>query len=253
MNKTYIYDDNFYSLLSLIWYLINLNIIPNKIEARKDYVPNLLDEPEYIELGNITEKVNNLKRKLTPQIITTIYYTYLSGSKEKEMVIYDFIKQALIYQNKVFYYRNINSVLKVEKLAKMVSREAHRMKGFLRFKEMNNNFYYAEINPTNNVIFIVAKHFKRRMVNDLWIIKDVNRNIYALYDLNKISFLTEEDIIKLNLNLSTNENTIQDLWKTFFNTIAIKERKNLKLQQNFMPKKYWNNILEMENYNEKGI
>ena len=31
----------------------------------------------------------------------------------------------------------------------------------------------------------------------------------------------------------------QHLWQVFFKEIAIKERKNLKLQQNFMPKRFW--------------
>ena len=39
---------------------------------------------------------------------------------------------------------------------------------------------------------------------------------------------------------------MEELWKSFFKTIAIKERVNKKCQQNFMPKKYWKNILEME-------
>ena len=33
----------------------------------------------------------------------------------------------------------------------------------------------------------------------------------------------------------------------FHKTIGIKERENRRCQQNFMPKKYWKNMLEMEN------
>ena len=44
----------------------------------------------------------------------------------------------------------------------------------------------------------------------------------------------------------------EKLWKEFFNTIGIKERKNLKCQKNFMPKKYWKNIIEMEKENERS-
>ena len=44
----------------------------------------------------------------------------------------------------------------------------------------------------------------------------------------------------------TEEEFIEDLWKTFFKTVAIKERENLKCQRNFMPKRYWENMIEME-------
>ena len=63
---------------------------------------------------------------------------------------------------------------------------------------------------------------------------------------NKIFYLSSDDVLKLNLEIDDNEKNTQDLWITFFNTIGIKERKNSKCQMNFMPKKYWSNIIEME-------
>ncbi len=35
-----------------------------------------------------------------------------------------------------------------------------------------------------------------------------------------------------------------DLWKAFFKSIAIKERKNLNLQKQHMPKMYWTIMLK---------
>lgn len=74
----------------------------------------------------------------------------------------------------------------------------------------------------------------------------MKRKIYLIHYNKKIIYLYEKDIIKLNLTLGKSEEYIESLWKTFHKTIAIKERKNLKTQMNFMPKKYWNNIIEME-------
>ena len=246
MNKTYIYEGTFSSLLALIYSLLISKIEVGDIKSSKTYLPNLLDEPVILKIDNIKEKEKLLKEKLTPEIVHTIYYAYLSDSPIKEILIYNFIKNSLIYKNQIFYRRNIESVVEIEKLSKYVGREAHKLKGFLRFKEMEN-FLYAEVEPTNNVIGILAYHFKNRLSNESWIIKDTKRNIYALYDTKKVVYLTDEDIIKLNLNMSNNEELMEDLWKTFFKTVAIKERYNPKCQMNFMPKKYWKNMLEMEN------
>ena len=82
--------------------------------------------------------------------------------------------------------------------------------------------------------------------NESFLIKDKKRNIYALKDGKKIYYLNDKDIEKLNINLSDNEKDIEQLWKTFFKTIAIKERKNKKAQMNFMPKRYWKDMIEME-------
>ena len=61
-----------------------------------------------------------------------------------------------------------------------------------------------------------------------------DKNIYILGGIN----------IK-DLDIKTDE--IEDLWKSFYNTIGIKERKNDRCRMNFMPKKYWKYILEVEN------
>lgn len=249
MNKVYIYDGKFKSLLLLICNLIKFEKIPIDIKSELEYEPNLIDEPVFINLKNESKSLNDLKKIISQNIYIRIYYVYLSNNKNKEMIIYKFIENYLKYREDIIYRRNIESVNDLIKISKYVGSEAHKLKGFLRFKKMKE-FYYAEVDPTNNVISILANHFKKRLSNEYWIICDTKRCIYALYDKNKITYLKNEDIIKLNLELDNNELFFEKLWKEFFNTIGIKERKNLKCQMNFMPKKYWKNIIEMENVYE---
>ena len=146
--------------------------------------------------------------------------------------------------------RNLKYVNKALNIAHYVKREAHRMKGFVRFKELSNNILYAEFAPENNIIFLIAKHFKKRLANETWIIKDIKRNIVCLYYEKKLKFLWNATI---NLNSFTNEElTIQELWKNFYKTIGIKERQNDRCRMNFMPKKYWKYIIEMSDEIEKS-
>jgi len=37
----------------------------------------------------------------------------------------------------------------------------------------------------------------------------------------------------------------EELWKSYTKSVAIKERRNLRLQMSFMPKKYWKFLTEM--------
>jgi probable DNA metabolism protein len=39
---------------------------------------------------------------------------------------------------------------------------------------------------------------------------------------------------------------VQQLWQTFFRTIAIPERKNPRLQKSNMPAKYWKYLTEKQ-------
>lgn len=230
--------------MSVIVELIKLKIIPFDIKNNASL--SLFDEEVLLNIKSDKENIEQLKKMVSKNIMLSVYYVYLSSNDNKEMIIYNFIKESLKYKNKVYFYRKIDCVNDVIKLEQYVRREAHKLKGFLRFKEMKNGFFYASFSSTNNVIGILANHFKSRLSGEYWVIKDEARNIYALYNKSKVIYLTEEDIVKLNLDFSSNELFFEDLWKTFFKTIAIKERKNLKCQRNFMPKKYWKNILEME-------
>lgn len=242
--NTYLYDGEYKSLLSLINVLIRDKIEPLNIKCEKEYIDSLFDEPIYLKLENDKE-LSELKKSIPINILKTCYYAFLSSEDNKELAIYKFIKDANIYKNGIYYRRNLDSVNNIINYSHKVSSELHRMKGFLRFKKMKN-FYYAEMSPTNNIIWLLPRHFKERLKNELWIIKDNAREIYALYDTKKVTFLKKDDICKLDLHFSSDEVLFEELWKTFFKTIAIKERKNLKCQMNHLPKKYWKNMLEME-------
>lgn len=247
MNNVYLYNSSFESLLTLIFSLIDKEIKPDDIKSEYEYTPNLIDKFLYLKIDNKDEIFNKYNNKLTYPIIYSCYKVYLSNDERKELIIYYFIKNSLIYKNKIFDHRYLNCVLHTIRISKYVSEEAHKLKGFLRFKELKSGVLYAEMSPNNNVIFILAEHFKKRLMNEKFLIKDVNRGIYAFYDGKKIYYLNNDELINLKIDITNNEIEIENLWKTFFNTVGIKERENKKVQMNFMPKRYWKYIIEMEN------
>ena len=59
--------------------------------------------------------------------------------------------------------RNLRCVSEALRIKEKVAREAHKFKGFLRFKELKSESLYAEINPDNDILFILAKHFQKRL------------------------------------------------------------------------------------------
>ena len=246
MNNIYIYDGGFISYISLVVELLKRNIIPDDIKLVDSYQNSLFDNEIYIKIESEKDNIELIKKKLSKEALYCIYNVFLSNNKNKEMIIYDFLINYFKYKNKVFGMIRINSVNESIKISKYVREEAHKLKGFLRFKKMKNNFYYGEISPTNNVIGILANHFSKRLKEENWIIKDTDRGIYAIYDKKKVIYLTKDEVISLNLESSDSEELIEDLWKTFHKTVAIPSRENKRCQQNFMPKKYWKNMLEME-------
>ena len=140
-------------------------------------------------------------------------------------------------------------IIETLRISRYVGHEAHKLTGFLRFKEIDQNYLYAEMEPENNIIFLISKHFQKRLANESWIIRDVKRNLISIYNQNIFTIYKEDEIKLLNLKISKQEKDMQNLWKTFYQTVSIKERKNEKCQMNFMPKKYWKYIIEMSDEN----
>ena len=248
-NKIYLYDGTFSTLMDLITQLLAFKTKPLNICNQNNYLPSLLDETIELKLDN---NFDISKIKVTKKILKTIYYVYLSTDEHKELIIYYFLLNGLKYQDKIFTMRNLKCVNSTLKIAKYVSNENHKLKGFLRFQELENHILYAEISPTNNVLELLSIHFKSRLKNEYWIIKDVGRNTYSFYDKQKYYIIADENINLKTLGAIEKEKEVENLWVTFFNTIGIKERKNNRCQMNFMPKKYWKYIIEMEGAYEKS-
>ena len=250
MKKLYTYKDTFSSLLSLIKYLSTFNI--KNINIKNDlYTPNLLEKEIFLDINTL-----NIEAVIINDIgiinFNVLFYLYLSNEKNKENIMYYFYLNALRYKDTILKRRNLNCVTEANRIIKYVKGENHKFKRFVRFKELNSKILYSEINPTNNILPILSIHFKNRLKEECWIIKDVNRNIYALYDKKSIQIVNVEKIPINVENLSNTEIEMETMWKTFYNTIGIEERKNNRCRMNFMPKKYWKYILEVGDINEES-
>lgn len=251
MNKVYLYDGSLDSLLILIASLFYLNIKPDDIKSELDYETNLIDEFNYLNLTNKDEIFKHFKSKISLKVMRTVYYIFLSNDDRKELVIYYFIKNAFMYGNEIYYRRNLNCVNSALKISQYVSRESHKLKGFLRFKELKNEVLYAEMAPTNNILVLLMEHFKKRFSCECFVIKDTRRNIFGIYNKNRVYYLESKDILNMDIEMSEREENFEKLWKLFFNHIGIKERENKRTQMSFMPKKYWDYIIEMDGVYEE--
>ncbi len=135
----------------------------------------------------------------------------------------------------VFAYGE-EAILKAWQIRNNVMTEYHRYLGFLRFKKIGQEVYYAPYEPRNNLNLLLAEHFSDRMKNEKWIIHDKTRNKAVIYDLEKyfeVPFIgRDKDSILLE------DDRFEKLWKEFLESVTISERTNYRLQLNNMPKRY---------------
>ncbi len=243
MNKVYIYDDDFLSLLSLIYFLLKNNIVPDNIK-NTNYYPTLIEEVINLKIEEKENIIKYIILNMGNYVFKIMSCIFLSNEENKELILFYFFLNALKYRTKVIYRRDLKCVRKSLEITKYVLHESHKLKGFIRFKELKSKVLYAEISPVNNVLLFLAMHFQKRLKKEYWIIKDVGRKLLVIYDKKTFYIISENDF-SFSIEYSDQEEKIESLWKNFYQVIGIKERKNETCRRNFMPKRYWKYIIEV--------
>ena len=102
--------------------------------------------------------------------------------------------------------------------------------------ELEDGTLYGKIESKFNVVYFLGKHFLKRFNNQNFIIHDLDRKLAFVkideeFSIQEVAYFDEP-------TFSSNEEKFQKLWKSFFKGVTIKERINLKLQQNLVPLVY---------------
>ena len=226
IEKTYIYDGTFEGLLSIVFDCYVKKVIPTRIVSKSNVELNFLEELEekITDYEKSNRIFNGIIKNISYDTLYNSYYAFLSNSQEKEINILKYLLNGFIIGPKINTMLSIDYVFSVHSMRKRMLFESHRLKGLLRFIEIGNNLFYASIHPDNNVIENLGHHFIRRLPTQNFIIHDKNRNIAFIYNTKEYEIV---DSSTLNIpSISENELKYQELWSTFFTTIAIKERTN---------------------------
>jgi probable DNA metabolism protein len=146
-------------------------------------------------------------------------------------------------------------VLAVTRIGWKVSHEQLRMKQFIRFQKAKDGTYLAVIGPDHNVLPLVIGHFRDRFNDQPWLIYDAKRHYGFYYEGSGMPMqITFEDEASVPFNLydgklnpellSSDDQLFQDLWRTYFKAICIKERLNPRKQLKEIPLRYWKYLTE---------
>jgi probable DNA metabolism protein len=134
-------------------------------------------------------------------------------------------------------------VCPVNRIARRVSHEAHKFKGFVRFRELREGILYAQIEPEADILSLIAPHFVGRVADRPWMIHDLRRRQAALFDLRSWRLVDGVELTgEPGFTAAEHEHTA--LWQGYFRHHAIKERHNPGLQQKHVPLKYRRHLLE---------
>jgi len=228
-----VYDGRFESFLTLVY----------EVYYKKLRVSNILKKPpqslflEDIIIIEYEENKSNkvlqaLQKNFSKDKFKTILNLFMCDSVEFEL---DLLQYIILGFKKSSNLEDINQqvVFRIKNLQKELFRFNHKMTGFVRFEELEDGTLYAKIETKFNIVYFLGQHFSKRLNNQEFIIHDLNRKLAFVHNkyAKGVQNISSFEIPKY----SQSEEKFQKLWKTFFDSVSIESRKNLKLQQQWVP------------------
>jgi probable DNA metabolism protein len=240
----YLYDGTFEGLMTTIYYHYKKAKAMGIYEL-SNYQQSIVNQSEIAKTDISKAKIvcDSINKLISREAYIHVYYCYLSNVPHKENIILDFLVFAFKYGNNTMNFYTHEKVLPINEIYKRVAREEHRILGILRFSDIGG-ILYAKYTPDNDITILLADHFADRYKYEKFIIHDERRKKAVVYSDN--NWEVKENIIIDNIEFSINEKRIQDLWKQYFTDLAIKERKNINLQFQFVPVRYRKNMAEFK-------
>lgn len=231
----YIYDGTFNGLLTLIFDGYK-DLENSKIVTEKNQIDFLQD---FRKITTDRKKANRVKTGIighfSEKFFRDMTVVFRSDYEFKGEVIAKTIKG--MYKEGYTYLMSPNeSSVMFNKLVKYVYGENHSFKGLARFREVEDGFLYAKIRPKCDILDLLTPHFVKRLPNEKFIIHDVGRDIFSIYENGYVDYFENEEIIVKD---TKEEEFFKKAWIKFYDSVAIDERNNKKLMINNMPKYLW--------------
>ena len=127
-------------------------------------------------------------------------------------------------------------VRSLEELAKAVRRDIHKMRAFVRFRELDGR-YVAWFEPDHHIVRANASFFVRRFASLKWSILTPELCIH--WDG---TTLTESP--GAQKSDAPDGDPVEEVWKTYYASIFNPARVKIGAMMSEMPKKYWKNMPE---------
>lgn len=137
--------------------------------------------------------------------------------------------------------RGDTQLAKLRAMEKNVRRCQHKMKAFVRFREIsapedNRRSFAAWFEPTHHTIEPTAQFFARRFADMDWRI--LTPDVSVFFENGNMRFAEDQPKPELPADAS------ETLWVTYFRNIFNPARLKVQAMQSEMPKKYWKNMPE---------
>ena len=242
------YDQTFEGLLTVVF----------DAYARRQFLEGLLGEEEpaplfgEVALTVVTDTAKadrvwkGLGKHISASARSALTCVWLSEMPEVDLLLFRYMRKAIDSIRSIELNFGDPDVLAVSKLWRKVNNERERTLQFFRFQKAADGTYFAAVAPLYNVLPLVLAYATDRFADQRWLLYDLKRSYGYYYDLREateVRFKEPEGHLKEGLLspdiMDKEEVLFQRMWKAYFQSIAIKERLNPRLQRQHMPQRFW--------------
>ncbi|HEY8443615.1 MAG TPA: TIGR03915 family putative DNA repair protein [Clostridia bacterium] len=233
----FVYDGTIEGFFTAVFEAYRMGVEPVAIHSSKqDFQASLLYQTASIDTDLIkAERVITGIKRISYNALDNIYAAFRHRDADKDLAIFRFIKLLFCKKHEALNMLNHPDVIAFNNLVYAVNHEIHRMRGFVRFRQTDFGVYYAPISPDHDILDALAEHFTQRYKGMPFCIHDVGREKMLAYDGVICKIVPASQV---QITLSEEEQALQAAWQDYFDSVNIRERQNLRLQRQFLPKRY---------------
>jgi probable DNA metabolism protein len=251
----YCYDKTFEGLLSCVFDAYSRRVFPDALLSQGATQPLFTSEVHTVltDEAHASRVWKGIEKKLSAGACRMIRAVWLSEEPNSDFLLFRFIRRNFDSLVSIETDFGDQDVLAVMKLAKAVNQEAERVRQFVRFQKTSDGIYFAPIEPKYNALPLAVEYFHSRFSDQEWVVYDTKRQYGYHFDLKIVELFTFDGEISLSQSgklkteqMSENEALFQDFWKSYIQTLTIRERMNPKLQRQHMPVRFWKYLTEKQ-------
>ncbi len=253
----YTFDRTLDGLLTAVFDSFSLHQQPELLVGEGEVLPMFTEEVHrVVTASDKAQRVwTGLEKQLSKEAVQVIAISFLSECAELDTPLFNYICKVFREKRDISTNFADQDVLFVRNMCRRVMHEQLRMKQFVRFQKAKDGTYLGVVSPDHNVLPLIIEHFHDRFGDQPWLIYDAHRHYGYYYDGSQPPFhitFEDESAVPFSLEngklrddvLSDDDQLFQDLWRTYFKAICIRERMNPRKQLSDMPRRYWKYMTE---------
>lgn len=239
---SYCYDGSFQGFLCCVFESFSQKEIPAAVLPPAEGQTSLFPQRDIPTRPDLARRVAAGLERLGPSVRERVTTGFLADEPGKELILLRFARLCFERGPSAARMMGDADVAAAFALERAVNNEGCKYIEFLRF-EQRGAMLGTIIHPRHNVLPLLRGHFCSRLPDEDFMIFDATHGVALLRRSGKVCYMQMKQYTPAP---DPAEEDWQALWKRFFYALTIEERRNPACQQNHVPKRYWQDMCEMQ-------